>query len=60
MKNDHKFEMCSMVYADIINQIMHVYNYVLQFSNGAVVKLSSVLYISNWAYLYNTFDIFKF
>lgn len=48
MKNDYKFEMCGMIYADIINQIMHVlFNYVLQFSNGAVVKLSSVLYISN-------------
>lgn len=37
-----------------------MYNYVLQFSNGAVVKLSSVLYISNWAYLYNTFYILSF
>lgn len=48
IKNDSKFEMCSIINADIINQIMHVlFNYVLQFSNGAVVKLSSVLYISN-------------
>lgn len=61
MKNDYKFEICSMIYAYIINQIMHVlFNYVLQFSNGAVVKLSSVLYISNWAYLYNTFYILSF
>lgn len=60
MKNDYKFEICTMIYADIINQIMHVlFNYVLQFSNGAVVKLSSVLYISNWAYL-NTFCILSF